>query len=99
MKHSHALNTILFAIFLLVGFLDYREFLQVNILAYFDQQNIWGSRHSIAFLVFRVLSLVVLALAMRGAWMGVPFLPGMEKARRLLEGFKLLTGIFPVYKD
>jgi len=57
MKHSRALNTILFALFLLLGFLAYREFLQVNILAYVNQQNIWDSRRFITFLAFCALSL------------------------------------------
>ena len=91
MKNSRALNTILFALFLLLAFLAYREFLQVNILAYVNQQNIWDSRRFIAFLVFCALSLTLLVLAMRGEWKGVPFLPSLEKARHLPTGFKQLT--------
>jgi len=90
MKSSRALNTILFVLFLLLGFMAYREFLQVNILTYVDQQNIWDSRRFIAFLVFCTLSLALLVLAIRAAWQGKPFLPCLEKARRLPAGFKQL---------
>ena len=93
MKHSRALNTILITLFLLLGFLAYREFLQVNILTYVNQQNIWDSRRFIAFLVFCALSLALLVLAMRAAWHGKPFMPCLEKARRLPAGFKQLTAV------
>lgn len=41
----------------LFGFLAYREFLQINILAYVGEQNIWASRRFIAFLVVTAVSL------------------------------------------
>jgi len=91
MKHSRALNIILFALFLLLGLLAYREFLQVNILAYVNQQNIWDSRRFIAFLAFCGLSLTLLALAMRAALNGAPFLPGLDRARRFPAGMKQLA--------
>ena len=91
MKHSRALNTILFALFLLLGFLAYREFLQVNILAYVNQQNIWDSRRFITFLFFCALSLTLLALSIRAARKSVPFLPGLDRARRLPAGFKQIV--------
>ena len=71
------------AAFILLGFLAYREFLQVNILAYVGQQNIWDSRRFIAFLVFCALSLALLALAMRAVWKSLPFMPRLGKARSL----------------
>ncbi len=91
MKQSRALNTILYALFLLLGFLAYREFLQVNILVYVDQQNIWDSRRFIAFLAFCALSLTLMALAVRAAWKSIPFLPNLEKAQRLPAGFRQFT--------
>jgi len=93
MKHSRSLNAILFALFLLLGFLAYLEFLQINIIAYVDQQNIWDSRRFIAFLALCALSMALLALSMRAAWKGIPFLPGMEKAKRLPAWFKQLTAV------
>jgi hypothetical protein len=41
------------------GFLAYREFLQINILAYVGEQNIWASRRFIAFLAVSMVSLWV----------------------------------------
>ena len=93
MKHSRTLKIILFALFLLLGFLAYREFLQVNILAYVNQQNIWDSRRFIAFLAFCALSLIMLALAMRAARKGAPFLPSLERARHLPVWFKQLAAV------
>ncbi|MCD6577570.1 MAG: hypothetical protein J7K66_06120 [Anaerolineaceae bacterium] len=94
MKHSRKLNAILLALFLLLGFLATREFLLVNILAYVNQQAIWGSRRFIAFVVFCALSLAMLVLAIRAAWKGVPFLPGLKKAQRLPARFKQFGAVF-----
>ena len=90
-KNNQKVMWALLATFILLGFLAYREFLQVNILAYVNQQNIWDSRRFIAFLAFCTLSLTLLALAMRAAWKGMPFLPSLEKARRLPAWIKQLT--------
>lgn len=94
MKHIRTLNAILFTLFTVLGFLACREFLQVNILAYVGQQQIWDSRRFIVFLAFCVLSLVLLTLAMRAAWKNVPFLSNLEKARRLPAWFKQLSAGF-----
>ena len=75
MKHSPTLRTILFALFLLLGFLANREFLQVNFLTYVKQQTICNSWRFIAFLAFCALSLALLSLAVRATWKGAPFLP------------------------
>lgn len=41
----------------LFGYLAYREFLQINILAYVGEQNIWASRRFIAFLAVTAVSI------------------------------------------
>ncbi len=43
----------------LIGFLAFREFLQINILVYVADQNIWSSRRFIAFLVFSATSMIL----------------------------------------
>lgn len=57
MKKIFVEKHIFWAITGLIGFLAYREFLQMNVLAYVGSQNIWNSRRFIAFLFFSVLSL------------------------------------------
>jgi hypothetical protein len=54
----------------LFGFLAYREFLQINILAYVGEQNIWASRRFIAFLAITTVSI--------GAYFSVLF-PSIRK--------------------
>ena len=57
MKKIFGEKQILWAITGLIGFLAYREFLQMNVLVYVGSQNIWNSRRFIAFLFISVLSL------------------------------------------
>lgn len=83
MKQSRLLSTLLLSIFLVLGFLAYREFLQINILAYIGNQNVWNSRRFIVFLALCVLSLVLFALSIRAARENKPYLPFLERVRRL----------------
>ena len=48
-----------------IGFLAYREFLLINVLAYVGNQNIWASRRFIAFLAVAALSLLVYGSLLR----------------------------------
>jgi hypothetical protein len=78
MKYDRTYKNILIALFLLLGFFAYREFLQVNILAYVGQQHIWDSRRFIAFLVFSILSLVFYIMSMRKLLNSSPFMPSIK---------------------
>lgn len=57
MKKLKSFPLILWAAVGLSGFLAFREFLQINIMAYVGEQNIWASRRFIAFLAVSTLSL------------------------------------------
>jgi hypothetical protein len=75
MKNDRTYKICLIAFFIFLGLLAYREFLQVNILAYVGQQNIWDSRRFVVFLIFCILSVLSLSLSMRNILKGLPFLP------------------------
>jgi hypothetical protein len=57
MRKLKSYPLILWAAIGILGFFAYREFLQINILAYVDEQEIWTSRRFIAFLAVTALTL------------------------------------------
>jgi hypothetical protein len=99
MKRSRLVSTILFTLFVLLGILAYHEFLQVNILSYVNQQNIWDSRRFIAFLIFCAVSITFLVLAVRAVGKNKPFMSGLERIHNLPKGlrrfFSILITIIP----
>jgi hypothetical protein len=63
MKTNNAYKFSLWGLFGILGYLGFKEFYQINVLAYVGTQNIWESRRFIAFLFVSILS--------AAAWLGV----------------------------
>ena len=87
MKKNHTYITLIYLYISVIGFLAYREFLQINILAYVETKNIWESRRFIAYLVFCVVSLAGLAIVL--FWMNKNRLQALnERINRTLPWIK-----------
>lgn len=80
-------------LFIILGFLAYREFLQVNILAYVGEQNIWKSRRFIVFLAFCALSIALLVVAAAKTRKGLPICARIEKLRHLPTRLKKMGAV------
>jgi len=93
MKTINRLQLVLFTLFILLGFLAYREFLQVNILAYVGNQNVWDSRRFIAFLIFCAATFVLLGFLIRSALSSREFLPILNKIREIPGWLRTLSAL------
>jgi hypothetical protein len=84
MKHDRFYKTIIIALFLILGFFAYREFLQVNILAYVGQQFIWDSRRFKVYLAFCIFSSILYIFSIRKILVGSPIFPKIRNSMHRL---------------